>query len=259
MSTFIALPAFNDNYIWLILADDGERVAVVDPGDAKPVINWLGKHPEYSLSDILITHHHPDHVGGVAALKAGTGCKVWGPAAENIPARDRALEQGDTLKLFGLELQVIAVPGHTLGHIAYYCENHGEPCLLSGDTLFAGGCGRLFEGTPAQMHASLSTLAALPAATRIYCAHEYTQANLQFAHAVEPDNKDIKVRLEVVQDLRAAGRMTLPSEMALELLTNPFLRADNPSVVSAASNHTGKPLAPGVETFAAVRAWKDSF
>ncbi|GAA6130490.1 hydroxyacylglutathione hydrolase [Halopseudomonas sabulinigri] len=259
MSTFIALPAFNDNYIWLLLAEDGERVAVVDPGDAKPVINWLGKHPEYRLSDILITHHHPDHVGGVAALKAGTGCRVWGPAAETIPARDRALNDGDAVKLFGLTLQVIAVPGHTLGHIAYYCENAGDPWLLSGDTLFAGGCGRLFEGTPEQMHASLSKLAALPAETRVYCAHEYTQANLQFAHAVEPENNDIKVRLEVVQELRAAGRMTLPSDLALERRTNPFLRADCDAVAHAASVQTGKALSPGVETFAAVRAWKDSF
>ena len=259
MSTFIALPAFNDNYIWLILADDGERVAVVDPGDAKPVINWLGKHPEYSLTDILVTHHHPDHVGGVAALKAGTGCKVWGPATENIPVRDRALEHGDSLTLFGLALQVIGVPGHTLGHIAYYCDNHGEPWLLSGDTLFAGGCGRLFEGTPAQMHESLSRLSALPASTRVYCAHEYTQANLEFARAVEPNNQDIKVRLEVVQDLRAAGRMTLPTDLALEQLTNPFLRSESAAVVNAASQHTGKTLSPGVETFGAVRAWKDSF
>ncbi|MEH6566511.1 MAG: hydroxyacylglutathione hydrolase [Halopseudomonas sp.] len=259
MSTFIALPAFNDNYIWLLLAEDGERLAVVDPGDAKPVINWLGKHPEYRLTDILVTHHHPDHVGGVAALKAGTGCKVWGPSAENIPARDRALDDGDTLKLFGQTLEVIAVPGHTLGHIAYYCENQGDPWLLSGDTLFAGGCGRLFEGTAEQMHSSLNKLAALPAQTRVYCAHEYTQANLRFAQAVEPENADIRVRLEVVDDLRAAARMTLPSDLALELLTNPFLRADCEAVTQAASAHAGKPLSPGLETFAAVRAWKDSF
>ena len=259
MSTFIALPAFNDNYIWLLIDEQRQQVAAVDPGDARPVITWLGRHPEYSLSHILVTHHHPDHVGGVNTLKAATECRVWGPADENIPGRDRALSDGDRLHLFGLELEVIAVPGHTLGHIAFFCDNAGDPWLLSGDTLFAGGCGRLFEGTPEQMHHSLSRLAALPDNTRIYCAHEYTLANLRFAHAVEPDNTDIRVRLEVVEELRAADRMTLPTDLALEKRTNPFLRAECDAVTQAASRKANRDLKPGVETFATVRSWKDSF
>ena len=235
MSTFIALPAFNDNYIWLLVDEQRQQVAAVDPGDAKPVIAWLGRHPEYSLSHVLVTHHHPDHVGGINALKAGTECKVWGPAAETIPGRDRALNDGDRVTLFGHTLEVIAVPGHTLGHIAFFCDNTGDPWLLSGDTLFAGGCGRLFEGTAEQMHQSLSRLAALP------------------------DNTDIKIRLEVVDDLRAAGRMTLPTDLALEKRTNPFLRSDCDAVTQAASQQTGAAVAPGVATFAAIRAWKDRF
>ena len=259
MSTFIALPAFNDNYIWLLVDEQRQQVAAVDPGDAKPVIAWLGRHPEYSLSHVLVTHHHPDHVGGINALKAGTECKVWGPAAETIPGRDRALNDGDRVTLFGHTLEVIPVPGHTLGHIAFFCDTTGDPWLLSGDTLFAGGCGRLFEGTAEQMHQSLSRLAALPDNTRIYCAHEYTQSNLRFARAVEPDNTDIKIRLEVVDDLRAAGRMTLPTDLALEKRTNPFLRSDCDAVTQAASQQTGAAVAPGVKTFAAIRAWKDRF
>ena len=151
------------------------------------------------------------------------------------------------------------MPGHTLGHIAFFCDNAGDPWLLSGDTLFAGGCGRLFEGTPEQMHQSLSRLAALPDNTRIYCAHEYTLANLRFAHAVEPDNADIRVRLEVVEELRAADRMTLPTDLALEKRTNPFLRAECDAVTQAASKQANRALKPGVETFATVRSWKDSF
>ena len=259
MPTFTALRAFDDNYIWLLRNEDTLQAVAVDPGDARPVVTWLGRHPDYQLSGILLTHHHRDHTGGVLTLKGATGCKVWGPANENIQGIDHALADGDTLSLLGCELQVMAVPGHTLDHIAYYCDAPGEPWLLSGDTLFAGGCGRLFEGTAQQMHESLQRLAHLPDDTSIYCTHEYTQANLRFARAVEPDNDDIRVRLEVVEELRRDGRITLPSSVALEKRTNPFLRCDQPPVIEAATRHAGRATAPGVETFAAIRAWKDIF
>lgn len=259
MPTFTALPAFQDNYIWLLRNEDTLQVAAVDPGDARPVITWLSRHPEYQLSTILLTHHHRDHTGGVLTLKAATGCKVWGPANGSIQGIDRTLEDGYKLNLFGHELQVIAVPGHTLDHIAYFRDHPQDPWLLSGDTLFAGGCGRLFEGTAQQMYQSLQRLVRLPDHTSIYCTHEYTEANLRFARAVEPDNADIRVRLEVVEELRRDGRITLPSSVALEKRTNPFLRCEEPAVVRAAALHGGETTAPGVETFAAIRAWKDIF
>jgi hydroxyacylglutathione hydrolase len=259
MLEFLALPAFQDNYIWLILDHKRQEAAVVDPGDAVPVITWLGRHPEYQLRHALVTHHHRDHTGGLATLKAATDCRIWGPAAEAISSLDRRLDDGDKINILGQTLQVYAVPGHTLGHIAFYCDDPEGPWLLSGDTLFAGGCGRLFEGTPQQMHDSLERLAALPDNTSIYCAHEYTQANLRFAHAVEPANDDIRVRLEVVNDLRLAGRMTLPTTVALEKRTNPFLRSNEPAVITAAEQQQGQRIAAGADTFAAIRAWKDRF
>ncbi|PKM05416.1 MAG: hydroxyacylglutathione hydrolase [Gammaproteobacteria bacterium HGW-Gammaproteobacteria-6] len=258
MLEFVAIPAFNDNYIWLLLDNSSHQLAVVDPGDAIPVITWLGRHPEFRLSHILITHHHRDHTGGVATLKAATDCTVWGPADEDIAHLDRRLKDNDSLNLFGRRVQVIAVPGHTSGHIALFCAESNDPWLLSGDTLFAGGCGRLFEGTAEQMHTSLQRLAALPDNTRVYCAHEYTQANLRFAHAVEPDNPDIRVRMEVVDDLRAASRITLPSSIGLEKQTNPFLRCHLDSVRTAAQQ-LDNTIASDSETFAAIRAWKDRF
>ena len=259
MPTFIALPAFQDNYIWLLLDDTTLQVTAVDPGDAKPVITWLSRHPEYQLSTILLTHHHRDHTGGVLTLKAATGCKVWGPADSDIQGIDRPLEDGYQVSVCGQAVQVISVPGHTLDHIAFFCNHPQQPWLLSGDTLFAGGCGRLFEGSARQMYDSLQRLAHLPDETSIYCTHEYTQANLQFALAVEPDNADIRVRLEVVEDLRSSGRITLPTTLALEKRTNPFLRCEHVEVVDAAARHADKPLAPGVATFAAIRRWKDTF
>ncbi|SDS40033.1 hydroxyacylglutathione hydrolase [Halopseudomonas xinjiangensis] len=259
MPQFIALPAFNDNYIWLMLNETSLQAAVVDPGDPVPVIKWLGRHPEYSLTTMVITHHHPDHTAGLKAIKAATGCKVFGPAGEDIAGVDRPLSDGDEIRLLGQTARVFDVPGHTRGHIAFFGGEDEDPWLLCGDTLFAGGCGRLFEGTAAQMHASLTRLAELPDPTRVFCAHEYTQANLRFARAVEPDNDDIRVRLEVVEGLRAAGRITLPSSIGLEKLTNPFLRCEQPAVVAAASNQAGETVSPGEATFAAIRAWKDRF
>ncbi|MGR0136373.1 MULTISPECIES: hydroxyacylglutathione hydrolase [Pseudomonas] len=250
-----ALPAFTDNYIWLLQDPGTQRCAVVDPGDAAPVLAWLQQHPGWSLTDILITHHHHDHVGGVERLKSATEATVYGPADENIPARDVALRDNDRVSMLGWDFDVYAVPGHTLGHIAYYHEG----VLFCGDTLFAAGCGRLFEGTPEQMHASLQRLAALPDDTQVYCTHEYTQSNLKFAAAVEPDNTDIAERVEHVRQLRSRNEMTLPSNLALEKRTNPFLRTAETSVKQKADERNGRDNRSGAEVFASLRAWKDKF
>ncbi|MGZ7459117.1 hydroxyacylglutathione hydrolase [Pseudomonas sp. Ma2-10] len=250
-----ALPAFTDNYIWLLQDHRTQRCAVVDPGDAAPVQAWLAAHPGWVLSDILITHHHHDHVGGVEQLKKATDATVYGPASETIPLRDVALKDNDSVSVLGWDFDVFAVPGHTLGHIAYY--HHG--LLFCGDTLFAAGCGRLFEGTPEQMHASLTRLAALPEDTLVYCTHEYTLSNLRFAAAVEPGNPDTAARLEKVTAQREAAIITLPSTLALEKLTNPFLRVDETSVKEKVDERNGpKNRAPSA-VFAALRAWKDKF
>ncbi|WP_053158770.1 hydroxyacylglutathione hydrolase [Pseudomonas sp. P1.8] len=255
MIQITALPAFTDNYIWLLQDPVSKRCAVVDPGDAAPVQAWLAANSDWTLSDILITHHHHDHVGGVEQLKKATNAKVYGPASENIPARDVALQDNDRVTVLGREFDVFAVPGHTLGHIAYY-----HPGLLfCGDTLFAAGCGRLFEGTPGQMYASLTRLAELPEDTLVYCTHEYTLSNLKFAAAVEPNNPDTAERLAKVTRQRESGIMTLPSTLALEKLTNPFLRTGETSVKEKADERTGTDnLAPDM-VFAALRAWKDRF
>ncbi|MBK5540900.1 hydroxyacylglutathione hydrolase [Pseudomonas sp. TH05] len=250
-----ALPAFTDNYIWLLQDQHHQRCAVVDPGDAAPVVAWLQQHPGWVLSDILITHHHHDHVGGVEQLKQLSGATVYGPARENIPGRDVALDDQDRVSVLGCEFRVMSVPGHTLGHIAYYHDG----LLFCGDTLFAAGCGRLFEGTPEQMHQSLASLAALPAETRVYCTHEYTLSNLKFAQAVEPHNPDIAERLAKVIQLREDGRMTLPSTLALEKLTNPFLRTAETSVKQKADERNGRDNPSQSAVFAALRAWKDKF
>lgn len=252
-----ALPAFNDNYIWLLQEARSKRCAVVDPGDAAPVMAWLEAHHDWTLNDILITHHHFDHVGGVEQLKTATGASVAGPAAEKIPARDIDLKDNDAIDVLDLRFEVMAVPGHTLGHIAYY---HAEQNLLfCGDTLFAGGCGRLFEGTPQQMHQSLSRLAALPGATRVYCTHEYTLSNLRFAHAVEPHNPDVSARLAEVARWRDEGRISLPSNIELELATNPFLRVGEPAVVAATNGRDDRQSSEPSAVFASLRAWKDRF
>jgi hydroxyacylglutathione hydrolase len=254
-----ALPAFSDNYIWLLQDNANRRCAVVDPGDAKPVLAWLDRNPGWQLSDILVTHHHADHTGGVAELKSVTGAKVYGPADEKIPARDVALSDLDEITVLGLTFAVHAVAGHTLGHIAFYHADSHRPVLFSGDTLFAAGCGRLFEGTPEQMHASLSRLAALPGNTHVYCAHEYTLSNLRFAVAVEPENPDVVGRFEEVTRLRAENRITLPSTIALELATNPFLRVSQRSVKQKADERTGADNSSPAAVFATLRAWKDTF
>jgi hydroxyacylglutathione hydrolase len=249
--------AFSDNYFWLIRTPgDPGGAAVVDPGDARPVEAALEQHG-LKLRAILVTHHHLDHVGGVAELAARHGAEVYGPARERMPCEVQTLDDGDTVRRddLGLEFSVMAVPGHTLGHIAY----HGHDALFCGDTLFSAGCGRLFEGTPAQMHDSLARLAALPEATRVFCAHEYTLANLRFAAAVEPANADVIEALEATRALRERDGISLPSTIGRERRINPFLRGHVAEVRSAAESHAGHPLDSEVATFAALRSWKDGF
>ena len=254
-----ALPAFTDNYLWLLQDPQSRHCAVVDPGDVKPVLQWLAANPDWQLTDILVTHHHPDHIGGVAALKAATGARVVGPALENIPQRDVALEDNQHIKILGLDWQVMHVPGHTLGHIAYFHDDAQQPLLLSGDTLFAAGCGRLFEGTAEQMHHSLSRLAALPEQTLVYCTHEYTLSNLRFACAVEPQNQIISQRFAEVTRLRENGQISLPTSIALEKQTNPFLRCDNPAVRQIAAARSTADNLSAVDVFSLIRSWKDQF
>ncbi len=254
-----ALPAFTDNYLWLLQDAEQRRCAVVDPGDAAPVLAWLQANPNWQLSDILVTHHHPDHIGGVAELKRQTGARVVGPALENIPERDQALHDADVIEVLGLSWQILHVPGHTLGHIAYYHAAAEQPLLLCGDTLFAAGCGRLFEGTAEQMHHSLSRLAALPDATLVYCTHEYTLSNLRFAQAVEPNNATIAERLASVTQLRAQQLISLPSTIALEKATNPYLRTGEAAVQAVARQRSGNPTPTPSQVFASVRSWKDQF
>lgn len=252
-----ALPAFSDNYIWLLQDPEQRRCAVVDPGDAAPVETWLAANPGWQLSDILVTHHHFDHVGGIEQLKATSGARVVGPTNETIPGRDLALGEGDQISVLGHDFQVLEVPGHTLGHIAYHQAN--QHWLFCGDTLFAGGCGRLFEGTPQQMHASLSRLAALPEQTQVYCTHEYTLSNLRFAATVEPLNTQIAQRLQHVSQWREAGQISLPSSIGLERATNPFLRSAQAEVSATLTARDGIKERSNVEIFAALRAWKDTF
>ena len=255
--TLVALPALSDNYIWLL--HDGAQAIVVDPGDAAPVLAALD-NLQLTLAGILLTHHHADHVGGVAALRPRLQGPVFGPAREKIPPPFVPVAQGDTAVLMGLAFEVIDVPGHTAGHIAYFLPAHGgvAPMLFCGDTLFSAGCGRLFEGTPAQMHESLAKLAALPGATRVCCGHEYTEANLRFAAAVEPANPDIALRISASRTLRAAGQPTLPSTIALELAINPFMRCDQAAVIRSAAQR-GATESGGAAVLGALREWKNHF
>ena len=254
----LPLPAFTDNYIWML--HDGRQAAVVDPGDAAPVFQAL-ERLGLRLQAILVTHHHPDHVGGVDALRDATGAVVYGPARERIPEPLVRLAQGDMVDALGLRFTVIDVPGHTAGHIAYYVPDmDGAPLLFCGDTLFSGGCGRLFEGTPAQMLQSLDQLAALPGDTRVCCTHEYTLSNLKFARAVEPGNAALLHYSSQCEALRARGEPTLPSRMALERDINPFLRVRVPTVAQAARGYDAQAdQDDAAAVLAALRQWKNEF
>lgn len=253
------LPAFDDNYIWLLSDAAQGRCAVVDPGDAAPVRAWLAAHPDMHLEAILITHHHGDHTGGIAELKATTQATVYGPALENIPGRDVALEDGQTVQVLGQAWQVLHVPGHTAGHIALFARHVGEGVLFCGDTLFSAGCGRLFEGTAQQMHASLQRLAALPPSTAVYCTHEYTLGNLRFAQVVEPDNAALRQYQQEAEALRRAGQPTLPSNIARERAINPFLRGDQVAIRQQLAAQCGQLPRSDSEAFALLRTWKDTF
>lgn len=257
----VPIPAFSDNYIWAIV--HGDSAVVVDPGQASPVLEFLQTRG-LQLRAILLTHHHGDHVGGVEELlKHNPTATVYGPANERLPHCDERLIEDDcvTIHELNLELRVLDVPGHTAGHIAYFGHVAGytSPFLFCGDVLFAGGCGRIFEGTPPQMFASLAKFTLLPADTQICCAHEYTLSNLRWALAVEPANDVLQQWYLQAQELREHGRPTLPTTLALELDTNPFLRASHTAVVQAASQQSGKALTTPVETFAALREWKNDF
>jgi len=252
------IPAFSDNYIWLLQC--GKRALVVDPGQATPVLAAL-REQQLTLEAILLTHHHHDHVGGAAQLRQQTGADVYGPATEVLPVCDHPVAQGDTvpLKPLHISLSVLDIPGHTAGHIAFFGQIDGfASVLFCGDTLFSAGCGRLFEGTPAQMVASLGKLAALPPDTLICCGHEYTLSNLRWALQVEPDNADLQARCKQAQQLRDQGLPTLPSTLALELQTNPFLRTAQDAVIAAAARHAGQSLQGDVAVFACLRAWKNT-
>lgn len=230
----------------------------MDPGETEPVVRWLAAHG-LALGAVVVTHHHWDHTNGIGGLRARWPVRVYGPAHESHPieALSDPLEDGDEARIDCLDatFRAIHIPGHTLGHTAF----HGEDLLFPGDTLFSAGCGRLFEGTPRQMHDSLTRLAALPDTTQIFCGHEYTEANLAFALTVEPDNREAEEQRDHARTLRSAGEPTLPSTIGREHAINPFLRCEEPTVARAASDHAGKTLGTPVEVFAALRAWKDNF
>jgi hydroxyacylglutathione hydrolase len=249
--------AFSDNYIWLIEPPRTQRAVVaVDPGDAQPVIAELQRRG-LSLAAILLTHHHPDHVGGVAELLRHWPVPVIGPDDTRIAHRTLTVHDGERCELpdLGLSFEILQVPGHTLSHIVFW----GHGALFCGDTLFSAGCGRMFEGTPTQMNASLNRLSRLPPDTRVFCGHEYTAANLRFALTVDPANRAALEYQAAVERVRAAGNPSLPSTMALENQVNPFLRCDEPAVIKAAEAHVGKSLQEPAQVFGALRAWKDQF
>ncbi len=253
MLKIIRISAFKDNYIWLL--QRGSAALVVDPGDAKPVLKVL-KQQGLNLSAILITHHHADHQGGIAELLAHYPAAVFGPATESITAITRRLSGGEKLHFadLRLDLEVIAVPGHTLGHLAYY----GDGNLFCGDTLFAGGCGRLLGGTAAQLCDSLARLAALPDATQVYCAHEYTETNLRFARSVEPGNRLLQQRFDEVLRLRAKACSTVPSTLRVEKATNPFLRCASPEIIASVRLKNAQ-AQNELAVFSTLREWRNNF
>lgn len=262
MLTITPIPALDSNYFWVIQPHpDTPIVYVVDPGDSIPVIDYLTRN-KLTLAAILITHRHRDHTQGIAGLLEYWPVHVYGPDSELIPLVTHKLGDGDSLQLEGIDFRIISVPGHTWEHIAYFvspADEKSPPSLFCGDALFAGGCGRRFDGTAEIMWNSLQTLATLPDDTQIYCAHEYTLANLEFAVAVEPDNLELRTRFEEVKCIRAQGGVTLPSTILLEKRTNPFLRCQQPGIKIFIENRIGQALGNSAEVFGALRLIKDGW
>lgn len=268
--TIHGIPAFSDNYFWVICDNSSASAVVLDPGDAGPVVKYLQSQC-FDLKAILITHRHYDHVDGIPELSAQyPQADVYGPVGERIPGVKYTLVEGDTINFsdygfaaYELTFKVLDVPGHTEGHIAYYAANGiksgGAPVLFCGDTMFAAGCGRLSGGTAEQLYYSLKKLAALPESTEVYCTHEYTLSNLSFARAVEPENKHIELREKKVREVRKNNQSSLPSNIKVELETNPFLRVGEPQVQAAVQKNIAQTLEGEAAVFAALRKWKDRF
>lgn len=255
------IPAFRDNYIWII--HNAEQAIVVDPGDAPPALKYLQTN-QLQLRAILITHHHNDHTGGNSMLLDHFNVPVYGPKRESISTVTHPVQEGDTvhIPLLSLALEVIEIPGHTRGHVAYFGSSQGpqdKNILFCGDTLFASGCGRVFEGTPQQMYKSLQKLANLPEDTLIYCAHEYTLANIAFARTVEPNNADLEKREHRAKQLRSENTPTLPTSIAIEKACNPFLRCHQQEIIKTASQYAGKMLNEPIDVFSTLREWKNCF
>jgi hydroxyacylglutathione hydrolase len=257
MVTVTAIPAFRDNYLWLIEANG--HCYVIDPGDGSVVRTWLQKEHKH-LSAILVTHHHSDHIGGIDQLLHDYPVPVYGPNSPYIPQITQPLKDGDHLTLPGLLLKVIAIPGHTIDHIAYFAEpSKQDPLLFCGDTLFAGGCGRIFDGTAALLYKSLAQLSQLPSNTQVFCAHEYTLNNLKFAQVIEPSNTDLIQRTTVEQQKRSLNQPTVPTTIATERSTNPFLRCQLENVRKTVEDHYRTATSSALEVFTLLRQWKDEF
>lgn len=252
------IPAFTDNYIWAIHCAESNRVCVVDPGDADVVQEYL-KLNDLHLTDILVTHHHPDHVGGLMQLKQTHDPRIIGPESSGISGITDFVAENDSIELFDCSFTIIEVPGHTLDHLAFQSTSTLKPLLFCGDTLFAAGCGRLFEGTAEMMINSLDKLAGLPEETLVYCTHEYTLANIAFARTVDPQNGVLGFRAISEQQKREIDLPTLPSSIALELKTNPFLRCDDNALKKSVELHAGRKLESRLDTFTELRLWKDGF